>query len=299
MTSQVMAVRACLPTLACMSTDTASLAGAAPAPTSRDGFGTHLRYWRIKRRMNQMDLAGAAEMSTRHLSYVETGKSTPSREMVLRLAERLDVPLRERNALLVAAGYAPMFQQRSLDDRAMAAARRAVDLVLKGHEPYPAIAVDRHWNMVSANALVPVMLAGVSPALLAPPANVMRLALHPDGLASKLLNLAAWREHLLRRLQQQIAMTGDEVLIRLHQELAGYPVPSGAQGAQDAHDDLGGLALPCQLQTPAGVLSLISTITVFGSPIDVTLQELAIESFFPADEFTAKALRQIAADMVR
>jgi transcriptional regulator with XRE-family HTH domain len=281
-----------------MEQDTSSRPDAAAAPSSRDAFGAHLRYWRTRRRMSQMDLAGAAEMSTRHLSYVETGKSTPSRELVLRLAERLDVPLRERNALLVAAGYAPMFQQRGLQDRSMAAARRAIDLVLKGHEPYPALAVDRHWHMVSANAIVPLMLTGVSPALLQPPVNVLRLTLHPDGLAPLVVNLRAWRDHLLMRLQQQIAVTGDEVLIRLHQELAAYPVGCDEEAGQHDHtDDFGGLAVTLQMRSPAGLLSFISTITVFGSPTDVTLQELAIESFFPADDFTAEALRSMVASV--
>lgn len=265
-----------------------------PAPSSRDSFGTHLRYWRTRRRMSQMDLAAVAEMSTRHLSYVETGKSSPSRELVLRLAERLEVPLRERNALLVAAGYAPMFQQRALQDQSMAAARRAVDLVLKGHEPYPALAVDRHWNMVSANSIVPLMLTAVSPAVLAPPVNVLRLTLHPEGLAPQVVNLRGWRDHLLTRLQQQIAVTGDEELIRLHHELAAYPVHDDGEDP-DHMDDLGGLAVMLQMRSPLGVLSFISTTTVFGSPIDVTLQELAIESFFPADEFSAEALRTMVA----
>lgn len=297
MTSQVMAARTRLPTLGPMEHAHPHPPQALAAPTSRDDFGAHLRHWRTRRRMSQMDLAGVADISTRHLSYVETGKSAPSRELVLRLAERLDVPLRERNALLVAAGYAPMFQQRALQDRSMAAARRAIDLVLKGHEPYPALAVDRHWHMVSSNAIVPLMLAGVSPALLVPPVNVLRLTLHPEGLAPRIVNLPAWREHLLTRLQQQIAATGDETLIRLHQELAAYPCGPEAHDAptHPPGEDLGGLAVTLQMRSPVGVLGFISTITVFGSPIDVTLQELAIESFFPADEFTAEALRQLAA----
>lgn len=251
--------------------------------------------------MSQLDLAGSADLSTRHLSYVETGRAMPSREVVLRLSERLEVPLRERNALLVAAGYAPMFQQRALQDQAMAVARQAIELVLKGHEPYPALAVDRHWHMVHANAVVPLLLAAVSPALLVPPVNVLRLTLHPDGLAPQVLNLRDWRDHLLNRLQQQIALTGDEVLIRLHAELAGYPVPVGPPGSSDlasSQHDLGGLATTVQLRTPAGVLSFITTTTVFGSAVDVTLQELAIESFFPADAATADALRHMAAPSV-
>ena len=275
-----------------MDTTTASSA----RPTASDAFGTHLRYWRQRRRMSQMDLAGHADLSTRHLSYVETGRASPSREVVLRLAERLEVPLRERNALLVAAGFAPMYHQRPLQDPAMAAAREAVDLVLKGHEPYPAIAVDRHWHMVAANAVVPLLLAGLPPELLAPPVNVLRLSLHPQGMASRLANVRQWRHHLLERLQQQIAVTGDEVLISLHDELAAYPLPpaSAPSASGPASPDLGGLAVPMQLHTAhSGVLSFISTTTVFGSPVDVTLQELAIESFFPADAHTANALRAL------
>ncbi len=203
----------------------------ASRPARASPFGAHLRHWRTHRRLSQLDLAQEAEVSTRHLSYVETGRAAPSREMVLRLAERLDVPLRERNALLVAAGFAPMYRQRSLDDPAMAAARRAVDLVLKGHEPFPALAVDRHWNLVAHNALVPLLMAGASPELLKPPINVLRLSLHPDGLAPRIANLAQWRAHLLERLQQQIAATGDAVLQALHDELAAYPPPAVSHDA--------------------------------------------------------------------
>lgn len=244
--------------------------------------------------MSQLDLAGEAEISTRHLSYVETGRAAPSREMVLRLAERLDVPLRERNALLMAAGFAPMYRQRALDDPALAAARRAVDLVLKGHEPYPALAVDRHWNLVAANALVPVLMAGASAQLLQAPVNVLRLSLHPEGLAPRIANLAQWRAHLLERLQQQTAATGDPVLQALHDELAAYPVADAGHGAADVPGELASVAVPFQLRTPDGVLSFISTTTIFGTPVDVTLQELAVESFFPADAQTALALNTLA-----
>jgi transcriptional regulator with XRE-family HTH domain len=263
-------------------------------PTAADPFGTHLRHWRQHRRLSQLDLANEAQVSTRHLSYVETGRAEPSREMVLRLAERLDVPLRERNALLVAAGYAPMYRQRSLDDPALAAARRAVDLVLKGHEPFPALAVDRHWNLVAHNALVPLLMAGAAPELVKPPVNVLRLSLHPDGLASRIANLAQWRAHLLERLQQQIAATGDAGLAALHDELAAYPAPNVGHDAPAAGGELAGVVVPFQLVTPQGVLSLISTTTIFGTPVDVTLQELAVESFFPADAQTAAALSALA-----
>lgn len=266
----------------------------AGRPGARDPFGMHLRHWRQHRRMSQLDLAQEAEISTRHLSYVETGRAAPSREMVLRLAERLAVPLRERNALLVAAGYAPMYRQRSLDDPAMLAAREAVQLVLKGHEPYPALAVDRHWQLVAHNALVPLLMAGAAPQLLEGPINVLRLSLHPEGLAPRIANLAQWRSHLLERLQQQIAATGDAQLQALHDELAAYPVADPGTEAAAGGGELASVVVPFCLRTDAGVLRFISTTTIFGTPVDVTLQELAVESFFPADAPTAQALRSLA-----
>ena len=187
--------------------------------------GTLLRDWRLRRRLSQLDLAGEADISTRHLSFVETGRAAPSREMVLRLANRLDVPLRERNRLLVAAGFAPMYGERRLDEPAMAAARQAIDLVLKGHEPYPALAVDRHWTLVSYNRAVPLLMAGAAPALLQPPVNVLRLSLHPDGLAPRIVNLAAWRAHVLERLRQQIVASGDDDAGRAGRRAARLPRP--------------------------------------------------------------------------
>ncbi|GAB3664517.1 helix-turn-helix domain-containing protein [Ramlibacter alkalitolerans] len=266
---------------------------APPAASGMRPFGEHLRDWRLRRRMSQLELASEAEISTRHLSFVETGRSSPSREMVLRLAERLDVPLRERNALLVAAGYAPMYRERPLDDPALSAAREAVQCILRSHEPHPALAVDRHWNLVAANAMVPHLLAGAAPALLQPPVNVLRLSLHPGGVAPRIVNLGQWRHHLLERLRQQIQATGDPVLQALEQELRTYPVPAEAQATRLAGEVLG-VAMPLQLRTDAGVLALISTVTVFGTPVDVTLQELALETFFPADRRTADALRELA-----
>jgi transcriptional regulator with XRE-family HTH domain len=191
-------------------------------------LGDHLRHWRRRRRMSQLDLALEAEISARHLSFIETGRSQPSRDMVLHLAERLDVPLRERNVLLVAAGYAPVFPERPLDDPALSAARATVDLVLKGHEPYPALAVDRHWMLLAANDAVMRLLAGTKPALLQAPVNVLRLSLHPDGLAPRIANLAEWRTHLLARLRRQIDVSADPVLVELMSELRGYPTPAAA-----------------------------------------------------------------------
>lgn len=258
--------------------------------------GELLRDWRQRRRLSQLDLAGDANVSTRHLSCVETGRALPSREMVLRLAERLDVPLRERNRLLTAAGYAPMFSEHRLDDPALAAARQAIELVLKGHEPFPALVVDRHWTLVSYNRLIPVLLAGVPQELLQPPLNVLRLSLHPQGLAPRIVNLAQWRHHLLSRLRQQVDASGDAALAALAEELAGYPLPPDAgSGTLPAHAPA--VAMPLQFRSPEGVLTLISTITVFGTPVDITLAELALETFFPADEATAQALRRLASSL--
>jgi len=271
-----------------------ALAPTAPAASRTRPFGEHLRAWRLRRRMSQLDLASDADISTRHLSFVETGRSVPSREMVLRLAERLDIPLRERNALLVAAGYAPMYRERPLSDPALAAAREAVQLILKSHEPFPALAVDRHWNLLAHNAVVPHLLAGVDASLMQPPVNVLRLSLHPQGLAPRIVNLGQWRHHLFERLRQQIQATGDTTLQALEQELRAYPVPAGADGTRLEGEVLG-IAVPLRFRTPAGELNLISTTTIFGSAVDVTLQELALETFFPADEFTAEQLRGLAA----
>jgi transcriptional regulator with XRE-family HTH domain len=254
-------------------------------------IGDHLREWRQRRRLSQLDLALEAEISTRHLSFVETGRASPSREMVLRLAEHLAVPLRERNVLLAAAGYAPVFAERSLDDPALKAARAAVDLVLKGHEPYPALAVDRHWIMLAANASVAPLLAGVAPHLLEPPVNVLRLGLHPEGLAPRVENFVEWRAHILHRLRQQIEATADPVLVELLNDLRATPAPRSTGAHEDAY---GGVVVPLKLQTLHGTLTLFSTITVFGTPVDITLQELAIEAFYPADPATGDLLRQLA-----
>ena len=258
-----------------------------PAP-----FGQHLRTWRQRRHLSQQGLAQEAEISARHLSFVETGRAEPSREMVLRLAARLEIPLRERNTLLVAAGYAPMYRERTLDDPALAAARAAVELVLKGHEPFPAVALDRHYNVVSANRGVGLFLQDVvDPALMRVPMNVLRISLHPNGLANRIDNLLQWREHLFERLRQQIAATADPQLTALLEELRAYPVPPHASTESLAGEHLG-VVMPFRIRSPAGVLSFISTLTIFGTAHDVTLQELMIESFFPADALTAEALRR-------
>jgi transcriptional regulator with XRE-family HTH domain len=251
-------------------------------------LGDHLREWRQRRRMSQMDLALEAEISTRHLSFIETGRSQPSREMLLHLAEQLEVPLRDQNAMLVAAGFAPVFPERALDDPDLGPARRALDLVLAGHEPYPAILVDRRWNLVAGNRAVPLLLQGLAPELLKPPVNVLRVALHPNGLAARTANLAEWRGHLLERLRREIGQTADSGLIELMAELKAYPVPPAPDRRPQ---DFGGIAVPFQLLTDAGVLSFFSTTTVFGTPVDITLSELALETFLPADAATAEFMR--------
>jgi transcriptional regulator with XRE-family HTH domain len=268
---------------------------AVQTETEPQSVGELVRFWRTQRRLTQMELALDAALSTKHLSFLETGRALPSRDMVLRLAEQLDVPLRERNVLLVSAGYAPVFSQRALDDPALAAARKAVDLVLKGHEPYPALAVDRHWTLISHNRAVPPLLSGVAPHLLKDPLNVLRVSLHPEGLAPAIVNLPQWRAHLLDRLRQQVAASADPVLADLHDELRRYPLPPGVD--PDAHDvGEAGVIVPMIVRTPAATLSFISTTTVFGTPVEITLSELALETFFPADSATAEALRAMAKD---
>lgn len=257
--------------------------------------GALLREWRQRRRLSQLECAMEAEISQKHLSFVESGRSRPSREMVLHLTERLNVPLRERNAIMLAAGYAPVFPERGLDDPALAPARAAIDAILRGHEPYPALAVDRRWTLVSANRPVARLLGLVADAaLLEAPVNVLRLSLAPGGLAPHIVNLAEWRGHVLERLRQQVSLSGDHALAALRASLMRLPGPEATEGPQPVNT-LGGVAMPLMLRTPAGVLSLISTVTVFGTPVDVTLSELALETFFPADEQTAAALRVLAA----
>ena len=252
-------------------------------------IGERLRDWRQKRRLSQLDLACEAEISTRHLSFLETGRAAPSRDMVLRLAERLEVPLRERNALLLAAGFAPMFPERSFDDPGLAAARTAVEALLTAHMPFPALAIDRRWTLLASNPAVAPLLAGVDPKLMEGPVNVLRLSLHPAGVAPRIANLAEWRGHILSRLRRQLAESGDAELADLIRELAAYP---GGEAHPRAGD--GAIAAPLRLKTPAGELSFLSATMTFGAPLDVTVAELAIETFLPADPATAAALRAMA-----
>ncbi|WP_157015112.1 helix-turn-helix domain-containing protein [Mesorhizobium xinjiangense] len=264
------------------------------ADTAPDA-GALIRQWRTRRRLSQLALAFEADISQRHLSFVESGRSVPSRDMVLHLAERLEIPLRERNRILLAAGYAPAFSERRLDDPSLDAAMRAVELVLKGHEPNPALAVDRHWNLVKANAALAPLLDGVADAaLLEPPVNVLRLSLHPKGLAPRIVNLSEWRDHLLERLRKLNDTIGDAGLVALEEELKAYPAPHRTAPPRKRAD--GALvAVPLKIRTGAETLSFISTITVFGTPLDVSLSELAVESFFAADERTGEVLRAMAA----
>jgi hypothetical protein len=235
-----------------------------------------------------MDLALGAEISTRHLSFLETGRARPSREMVLHLSEQLEIPLRERNVLLMAAGFAPIFPETSLADPRLEPARRAVDMILKAHEPYPALVVDLRWNLVAANAATDVIMEGVSPDLLSGVINVVRLSLHPDGLAPRIVNLGEWRQHALDRLKRQVDLTADPALADLLEEVKGYPTPPAPDRRPE---DYGDVVIPFQLMSGDTVLSLIGTTTVFGTPVDITLSELTLEMFFPADTATAAALR--------
>jgi transcriptional regulator with XRE-family HTH domain len=240
--------------------------------------------------LSQLELAIEAEVSTRHLSFVETGRARPSRDMVLHLAERLDVPLRERNRLLLAAGYAPAYRESALDSASLAPVASAVRQLLAAHEPYPAVVVNSRSELLDANAPVGVFLAGIDPALLAPPANVLRIALHPDGMAPRIINLPTWRTHLLERLRRQLTGTADEGLAALYDELAGYP---GGLADDAGHDPGAAVALPMRYRHDGRELRFLSTIATFGAPLDVTVAELAIESFYPADEETADVLKNL------
>jgi len=246
--------------------------------------GQLLREWRERRRLSQLELSSQTEVSTRHISFVETGRSRPSAELILRLTEHLDVPLRDRNRVLLAAGYAPAYPETALEAPRLSTVREAVRRVLSGHEPYPAAAVDRHWHLMDANAGIALFTEGCDPGLLAPPVNVLRLSLHPDGMASRIANLPQWRAHLLDRLRRQATATADPYLERLHEELSGYP-GGGAGDAAASEADL--LVVPLRYRWEDRELSFFSTTAVFGTPLDVTLAELAIESFFPADRETA------------
>jgi transcriptional regulator with XRE-family HTH domain len=254
--------------------------------------GQLLRQWRERRRLSQLELSIQADISTRHLSFVETGRSRPSSDMILHLSEQLEVPLRDRNRLLLAGGYAPVYGETTLDAPQMAAVRTAIRQVLDGHEPYPAIVVDRGWNLLEANSGIALFTEGVDPGLLTPPLNVLRFGLHPGGLARRIINLGEWRAHLLMRLRRQAALTGDPGLAALHEELRGYPC-----GQPEPDVELpgpGDVLVPLHLRHDDQDLAFFGITAVFGTPLDITIAEIAIESFFPADQPTAAFLRSRA-----
>jgi transcriptional regulator with XRE-family HTH domain len=260
------------------------------APLSKPSaapVGQLLRQWRERRRLSQLELSIQAEISTRHLSFVETGRSRPTPEMILKLTEQLEVPLRERNQLLLAGGYAPAYPQHGLDAPELANVRDALRQVLIGHEPNPALVLNRWWEMLDANAAVPVLIAGCAPELLAPPVNVLRLSLHPDGMAGRIENLAQWRTHLLGQVLRRAEQTGDDRLAELHQELAGYP------GGHDTSMPANNVVLPLRLRHQTGLLSFFSISATVETAADVTVDELVIESFYPADQQTAQRLRAL------
>lgn len=261
--------------------------------TTRHTVGSLLREWRHRRRLSQLDLALEAGVSARHLSFVETGRSRPSAQMVVHLAEQLDVPLRERNGLLLAAGYAPAYAQHDLDAPEMGPVREALDQLVRAHHPLPAVVVDRHWGLVAANDAIALLVDGVAPHLLEAPVNVLRLSLHPEGMAPRIVNLRQWRAHLLDRLGRESVISGDPALAALHEELAAYPGGGPAAAGAAASSEI---AVPLRLRVRAQELAFISTVTTFGTAIDVTVSELSIESFFPADASTAERVRALAAE---
>ncbi|MFD6857402.1 helix-turn-helix domain-containing protein [Rhodococcus sp. NPDC060090] len=247
--------------------------------------GAMLRHWRERRGLSQLTLANRAGVSARHVSFVETGRSRPSRDMLLKISEELEIPLREQNSILMAAGLAPAYPEHHLGEVPMSAVSDAITRILRSHQPFPALVVDRHWTMIDGNDAVATLIAGCSPELLEPPVNVLRLSLHPNGLAPRIANLGQWRAHLLVRLRHQIGATADPVLLRLYDELSGYPCDD-----PDEQPESHSLVVPLRIRTDDGELSFLSTTTLFGTPLDVTVSELAIEAFYPADAATAAAL---------
>ncbi len=258
------------------------------AVTSPAPVGDLLRSWRRRRSLSQLELSLEAAISSRHISFLETGRARPSREMLLRLAEHLEVPLRERNGLLLAAGYAPLYPERSLQTPEMDAVRIALDRFLRAHEPFPAIVIDRHHNLIAANDALHVMTDGVAPELLREPANALRVALHPDGMAGRTVNFSEWSASLMTRLRREATVTGDPELEVLYEELAAYPgvelEPRRGPGT-DAE-----IVLPLRLRVGAEELAFFSTLSTFGTPVDITLAELSIEAFYPANAATAMRL---------
>jgi transcriptional regulator with XRE-family HTH domain len=259
----------------------------ATAPAT--GVGPLLREWRRRRRRSQLELALDSGVSARHISFLETGRSNPSREMVIGLATNLELPLRDRNELLIAAGYAPEYRELAYEDPGLEPIRAAIEQVLAAHDPYPALVVDRHWELVTANRGLGLITAGAAPHLLEPPVNALRLALHPEGLAPRTLNLGEWRHHTLSRLERHWRVSGDPALGTLLEELRGYPGEELDEAEVNAGHDV---FVPFRMRAPDGAeLSFVGTIATFGTALDVTVAELSIESFFPADDATAAACR--------
>ncbi|WP_328676650.1 helix-turn-helix domain-containing protein [Streptomyces sp. NBC_00343] len=265
---------------------------AAAAPAGK-GVGPLLRAWRERRRVSQLELALRADSSARHISFVETGRSRPSEEMVLRLAEHLDVPVRERNSLLLAAGYAPRYPETPLDDPALEALREGLERLIQGYEPYPALVVDSVYDVVAANQGITMLLDGVPESLLQPPLNAMRLTLHPRGMAPRIRNLGEWRGHLLAQMERQIALHRSEPLRALYEEVTAYPAPEAAEREDEQLTPVPHFALPMRIEHDGRVLSFVSSIATFNTPMDVTVSELAIETFLPADPATAKYLHAL------
>jgi transcriptional regulator with XRE-family HTH domain len=267
---------------------------AVSSSPAEKGVGPLLRGWREERRVSQRELALRAGSSARHISFVETGRSRPSEEMVLRLAEHLDVPVRERNALLLAAGYAPHYPETPLDDPSMDALREGVERLIQGYEPYPALVVDAMYDVLAANRGIAMLLEGVPERLLVPPLNAIRLTLHPEGLAPRIRNLRGWRDHLLAQMNRQIALRRSRPLRALYEEVAAYPVPDRDAAEDDeAPGPAPHFALPLRIEHEGRVLSFISSISTFNTPMDVTVAELAIETLLPADPATAKYLHSL------
>ncbi|NDZ80801.1 helix-turn-helix domain-containing protein [Streptomyces sp. SID10853] len=273
------------------------------------GVGPLLRDWRRQRRVSQLELALRADSSARHISFIETGRARPSEEMVLRLAEHLDVPVRERNALLLSAGYAPRYAETMLDDPSMSTLHEGLHQLLRGYEPYPALVVDGRYDVVAANSGIAMLLEGVPERLLTPPLNAMRLTLHPAGLAPRIRNLREWRGHLLHQMERQLALARSGALRELYEEVAAYPLPASSASPSEAAESVESVegragqgpgsvprfALPLEIEHDGRVLSFVSSISTFNTPMDVTVAELAIETLLPADPATVAYLRSLAA----
>jgi transcriptional regulator with XRE-family HTH domain len=265
----------------------------AEAMANTATVGVLLRQWREHRRLSQLDLANNAEISARHLSFLETGRSNPSREMIVRLSQELQIPLRQRNTLLNAGGYAEMYPERRLGDPALNVVGNIVKVVLSGHEPNPAMAIDHRWNILATNRMSEILLRNVDPSLRQPPMNAMRLGLHPAGLAPYIRNFAEWRAHAIVNLKRRIELTADRELVQLLNEVQGYPFANTKeQRVQAVKDDF---AITLEIETSKGIVNLLTTTMVFGTPKDVMVSELAIECFFPPDEQSAKTLRELYA----